>query len=103
MAGRDRRDIAARIDRTNHVPVPINVIAPAGHMTAPRPAAETFQKSPCPRGASTYDNARSGLPSLLRRPHGYAVENRLLDAVSHCFEVSLSVIGEMDLLRPMLS
>ena len=35
MAERDRRGIAARIDRTNHVLVPINVIAPAGAIAAP--------------------------------------------------------------------
>ena len=32
MAERDRRGITARIDRTNHVPVPINVIAPVAVM-----------------------------------------------------------------------
>jgi hypothetical protein len=36
MAERDRRGITARIDRTNHVPVPINVIAPPGGIVRSR-------------------------------------------------------------------
>ncbi len=31
MAERERRGITARIDRTNHVPVPISVTTPAGN------------------------------------------------------------------------
>jgi hypothetical protein len=36
VAERDRRGITARIDRTNHVPVPINVIAPLKDQRARR-------------------------------------------------------------------
>ena len=34
MAERDRRGMTPRIDRTNHVPVPINVIAPVERLHA---------------------------------------------------------------------
>ena len=64
MAERDRRGITARIDRTNHVPVPINVIAPAGHMTAPRPAAETFQKALARGGRPHMTTPGQALPAF---------------------------------------
>lgn len=45
MAERDRRGITARIDRTNHVPVPINVIAPPDALSISDGAGKTLYSS----------------------------------------------------------